>query len=835
MAPNPRFISHSSRYSMADRPSPEIYEQLAPVAAELHAGRCSICDERSVSLNDDEICESCLDQDAEMFDDHVGVRQAAIVPDEVRDLWGLRSKVADASDRTGNNPDSMRCDHCGTKWTTNGRMWCDDCIAEREAREGSLHSAGHEDEYPEDDEPEYIPTPLDEANEGVTKCFCGCKYWEYGYCIDCGTPVESIPGYQMAFPYTGSRRVVWTQDGSDITPGAEKAMDIVDGLINWDTGFGMMMSPEFDAVVKDAIAPIAPSLTQADIDCLEDYNYHDVIRALGSRKTALYEVGTPVVNTSSGRSGTIVDVYDDQGQVDYEVEWDEEGEWGRSTTWVDLDEKHWKVGARKTAILKGEYPCRWCGAPCYYADPEHRDEDQRWGWGPCCDFDKHEGEIDAAYGEYIEDMRRFEMGIESSRKTASPVKFPSKCKVCSASIPVGAGDVRKVDGAWYTTCDDHKPAPRSGDTYTPRKVKMTDGYMTIYVEPDDAYDAGRDGFWIVGSKTAAPNEHRASRRTAKINSERHSNGVQELIYDPDSEEDMETLADLPDVCICGECGRAWIDSIITSVTPSPGGRCPFEYEHNEGYYASRKTAWCDEEANLMPRADLRDRRLSGEKLSGIELDLANLDGADLSKADLSGASLKGAILTNANLSGANLTGAELCRSYLYEANLTGANLTNADLYEAQMDEANLTGVNLTNADLRYANLTGVNLTGVNLRGANLRGVDPYELELSGADLSGAVFIASRKTAEFHLTMDDAVEYAAHNPENALCTDIGNHEWEEVSFESSDEWSSSDNYSYSGGHYTTDSGWVVASAEVRCVDCGTQWTVTDEYQPEDDRY
>ena len=80
------------------------------------------------------------------------------------------------------------------------------------------------------------------------------------------------------------------------------------------------------------------------------------------------------------------------------------------------------------------------------------------------------------------------------RKTASPVKFPSKCKVCGDSISVGQGDVRKVDGAWYTTCDAHKPAPSS---YSPRRITMTNGFTTIQVDPDDVYDAKRDGFWQV--------------------------------------------------------------------------------------------------------------------------------------------------------------------------------------------------------------------------------------------------------------------------------------------------------------------------------------------------
>ena len=39
-----------------------------------------------------------------------------------------------------------------------------------------------------------------------------------------------------------------------------------------------------------------------------------------------------------------------------------------------------------------------------------------------------------------------------------------------------------------------------------------------------------------------------------------------------------SLAEKPTTCGC--CGLTWDDSIITSYTPSPSGRCPFEYYHD---------------------------------------------------------------------------------------------------------------------------------------------------------------------------------------------------------------------------------------------------------------
>lgn len=35
---------------------------------------------------------------------------------------------------------------------------------------------------------------------------------------------------------------------------------------------------------------------------------------------------------------------------------------------------------------------------------------------------------------------------------------------------------------------------------------------------------------------------------------------------------------------CGTCGLAWDDAIVTSMTPVPSGRCPFEYFHEDDEY-----------------------------------------------------------------------------------------------------------------------------------------------------------------------------------------------------------------------------------------------------------
>ena len=43
-------------------------------------------------------------------------------------------------------------------------------------------------------------------------------------------------------------------------------------------------------------------------------------------------------------------------------------------------------------------------------------------------------------------------------------------------------------------------------------------------------------------------------------------------YDDDGNEIL-------DIATCGHCGRSWNDAAPSIWTPTPSGRCPFEYEH----------------------------------------------------------------------------------------------------------------------------------------------------------------------------------------------------------------------------------------------------------------
>jgi hypothetical protein len=56
-----------------------------------------------------------------------------------------------------------------------------------------------------------------------------------------------------------------------------------------------------------------------------------------------------------------------------------------------------------------------------------------------------------------------------------------------------------------------------------------------------------------------------------------SRGVVEVI-DPETYRATHPDAD---IATCGVCDRSWDDSVATACTPTPSGRCPFEYDHDE--------------------------------------------------------------------------------------------------------------------------------------------------------------------------------------------------------------------------------------------------------------
>lgn len=92
----------------------------------------------------------------------------------------------------------------------------------------------------------------------------------------------------------------------------------------------------------------------------------------------------------------------------------------------------------------------------------------------------------------------------------------------------------------------------------------------------------------------------------------------------------------PSVCTCGDCGLSWDDDAVTSMTPAPAGRCPFEafhqYEEEPPEADARDTAtaynkrhgWGIEPAVMLALEVLED--CNAHSLAGVLFDAAKREG-----------------------------------------------------------------------------------------------------------------------------------------------------------------------------------------------------------------
>lgn len=53
------------------------------------------------------------------------------------------------------------------------------------------------------------------------------------------------------------------------------------------------------------------------------------------------------------------------------------------------------------------------------------------------------------------------------------------------------------------------------------------------------------------------------------------------VYNVNSRGVVELANDDPAATVCDYCHRGWDDTVATALTPTPAGRCPFEYEHTD--------------------------------------------------------------------------------------------------------------------------------------------------------------------------------------------------------------------------------------------------------------
>jgi len=82
-----------------------------------------------------------------------------------------------------------------------------------------------------------------------------------------------------------------------------------------------------------------------------------------------------------------------------------------------------------------------------------------------------------------------------------------------------------------------------------------------------------------------------------------------------------------EIATCGTCGRSWNDAAVSSMTPAPSGRCPFEYEHDELEAGTPGTTYTATPATYHdPAGRLADfARYARDELERI---LAELEGGD---------------------------------------------------------------------------------------------------------------------------------------------------------------------------------------------------------------
>lgn len=70
-----------------------------------------------------------------------------------------------------------------------------------------------------------------------------------------------------------------------------------------------------------------------------------------------------------------------------------------------------------------------------------------------------------------------------------------------------------------------------------------------------------------------------------------------------------------DKVTCGHCGLSWDDGKVTSYTPAPAARCPFEYWHEED---PRHCVKCDLCGELVSQSEADEADEIAERMLGEE-------------------------------------------------------------------------------------------------------------------------------------------------------------------------------------------------------------------------
>lgn len=101
-------------------------------------------------------------------------------------------------------------------------------------------------------------------------------------------------------------------------------------------------------------------------------------------------------------------------------------------------------------------------------------------------------------------------------------------------------------------------------TYGNYSLDHDDMTLTVYTVPSENYRPGMSEDEAQAVATRVDEDPSAPGARGIENYRRDTQGIK-----------------VPGITTCGTCGRIWEDGLITGITPTPAGRCPWEYLHED--------------------------------------------------------------------------------------------------------------------------------------------------------------------------------------------------------------------------------------------------------------
>lgn len=178
------------------------------------------------------------------------------------------------------------------------------------------------------------------------------------------------------------------------------------------------------------------------------------------------------------------------------------------------------------------------------------------------------------------------------------------------SIVLGAGSTVRKNSVWNLVVEHNLDNNEADDKWTPTQPGVHWPIVAATVAPVVGARVVVERHWFVVTavEETGSGEYRATvngidpTQPADLGRERaYTVVLPEDAAEPQPETDERGVVLLdpadPRASVCGHCGRAWDDSVSTSVTPTPSGRCPFEHEHE--YDDENDCDGCEEQPGVI--------------------------------------------------------------------------------------------------------------------------------------------------------------------------------------------------------------------------------------------